>query len=301
MQIHIKDLVKKLEEIFINEQKFQMVKRFENFNDNDGKFGGDVLNMTIWENVEGRAPIIYSISGPYDLVSNKSCQKAIVWQDGKELLDVDYTEYAAIRTGIMDSLVISHCGVTNFENKKILFFGTGKTAQWSLKGLKEMYPELSQIFYINSKNSEDLSFINFASELKVEALVGNKRDLSSFDFIFCHTNTKESILTDEDLTQIKEGAIITAYISSTEHGEVCDNFYNTNNANIIVDWDKNIDTTHDLQRAVESGIANRIELILLKDLIAKKRNIDESKKYTLFRSHGTPMQNLAMLKILSTK
>lgn len=52
-----------------------------------------------------------------------------------------------------------------------------------------------------------------------------------------------------------------------------------------------------MQRMIAQNILKRESIIYLKDLISGEQKL-EDESYTIFRSLGTPMQNLAVLKIL---
>lgn len=200
-----------------------------------------------------------------------------------------------MRTGAMDSIALKISNVTSLADKKILLFGTGRTAKWSVKCMKVMFPDLQTVHYINSSNSKSEEFETFAAELGVEAEVGNKADLSTFDVIICHTNAQEPILSTDDIPNIKSAAIITTFLGSDKpHGEVADAFYSST-ANVVLDWDQNLKLAKDINR---SDLAEG-EILYLADLLSGKNTLDGSKKYTVFRFLGTPMQNLGVLKGLS--
>ena len=158
----------------------------------------------------------------------------------------------------------------SLADKKILMYGKGKIATWSQKFLKHSFPDCPEITIVDSK-TDPTSY-----------------NISDQDIIICHTNTKFPLLSDP--SKIKPGAIITTFISSppVTNQEITGAFYNPDQANIILDWDKNAARDPEIKS----------KPILFGDILSEKASIDQSKKYTVARFLGTPLQNLAILKTL---
>jgi ornithine cyclodeaminase/alanine dehydrogenase-like protein (mu-crystallin family) len=290
----IKQILASIEEVFINENNYELRKSVQELRDENDKFLGDFVSFLMVDK-KATPPIFYSVCSPYDLVSKKDPQHALVWQDGKLLLNTDYTDYAAMRTGAMDSIALKISKIDSLKDKKILLFGTGRTAKWSVRIMKAVSEDLDTINYINSTNTKSEEFESFASELGIKAIVGSKLDLKDYDIIICHTNTEEPVLSMEEISSIKSGTIITTFLGSEKaHGEVADGYYNED-ANIVLDWKKNLESAKDILR---SGTPES-NIIFLNDLLANKVSLKDDKKYTIFRFVGTPMQNLGVLRELS--
>ena len=66
---------------------------------------------------------------------------------------------------------------------------------------------------------------------------------------------------------------------------------------MVTDWRQTILGAKDLNRALDSNLLNEEDLIYIKDLLSGSK-IDKEKQYTVYRSTGTPIQNLAVLKLL---
>lgn len=294
--VESKKLLIEIQKVFINQDKYIFDKYVPEF-DVDGKFLGDCYNITIVEPKDTNPPRFYHTFSPFDVISNAAPDRALVFENGELLLNIDFTHLIKERTGAMDSVILLNCGVDSTRGKKVLYLGSGGTAQASLKILKTHFPELSEIDCIN--NSNDLArFKEFAKQLGVKVAKGSYDQIEEYDYIFCHTSTEKTLLTENALQRIKKGAIITSFISSTEHGEVADEFYDPENANIIVDWQQTLKSAKDLARAIQKGQTHETEIIFLRDLFNKTQQIDMRKKYTIYRSVGTPMQNLAVLRLL---
>jgi ornithine cyclodeaminase/alanine dehydrogenase-like protein (mu-crystallin family) len=290
----IKEIVSNIENAFINEDNYELKKVVEDLHDGDNNFLGDFVSFLMVDK-NSNPPTFYFVASPYDLISKKDPQHALVWQGGDLLLNTDYTDFAAMRTGAMDSIALKLCSINSLAKKRVLLFGTGRTAKWSLKILKVIFDDLAEVNYINSTNNRSEEFETFCNEIGINALVGSKDDLKNYDIILCHTNAREPVLQVEDLDKIKKGTIITTFIGSTEHGEVADEFYNEE-ANIVLDWEKNLKVAKDILRSKtpESSI------LLLRELLTDEKSLFKDRKYTVFRFVGTPMQNLGVLQALAS-
>jgi len=291
-----KVLIPTISKIFLEQDRYQMDKNIIEFT-NESKYIGDYFNFVIFELHKDKAPTFYHVASPFDLISKKIGQQALVFENGKLLLNIDFVNYALMRTGVMDSLLLKNLGVNSLIDKNVLYFGSGNISKWSLRFLKEIYPELTRVDFIN-KSGKNNDFMSYSNKLKVKASSPQFVDIGKYDYIFCHTNSTSSILNRNDLQKIKPGTVITSTISSTEHGELADEFFNSNMSNIITDWPASITSAKELKRTIENKSLEETKIIFLKDLLSGKRKIDQSKKYTIYRSTGTPMQNLAVLKLL---
>lgn len=276
------------DEVFANDDQYQAFKIVREFTE-AGEFSGDYHQFLMYEPQEAAAPRFYNVGGPYDLVSKKAPQTAQVFQNGELILNIDYTSYVDVRTGAMDAFLLKLLE-SDPTDKRILYIGAGHIAVNSIATLKAIFGSVDTVDYTSRASKPD--FEEKAHDIGVVALFRETPNISEYDFIFMHTNTSEPIITDS--ANIKEGAVITTFITSTQHGEVADDIYN-HNANVVVDLTENIDHLPDLKRAVNAGKIN--EPISLKQLLQGK-NIDSSKDYTIFRSGGTALQNFAMLKLL---
>ncbi len=298
-KITSQNLAKSIKNIFLNQEKFIFDKYVPEFTW-EGKFFGYYYNSIMIEPLGDKPPIFYHSLSPFDIVSHKAPDQAVVFQDGKVLLNIDFANYVNQRTGIMDALLLQTLGIKTLTKKNILFIGTGKVATCSLTSLKALYPDMELAYFLNSRGHAE-EFVTVGKEVGVEIKEGNLSDINVYDFIFCHADPKEIILTTDMKKQIKKGAVITSFITTAGQAEVADDYFDTENANVIIDWDKTLETGADIKRLVEKGILPADKMIRLKDLFAEKTKLNSNAHYTLYRSHGTPMQNLAMLKLLLEK
>lgn len=293
-QFTYKQLGEKIKEMYIHQDEYRLVRHLQEFKDGE-KYLGDYLTYLIFEQLQGKSPRFYSIVGPYDTISNKAPQQALVFEDGNLLLNVDYTRYADMRTGVMDPVLLESLGHTSLEGTKILYLGTGKVATESLKALKEYFPEVKSVDYIN-KSGDPKSFGEVAIQLGIILSKVSLDEVSQYDFIFCHTAASDPVLTKEYLQKIKQGAVITTFVGPET--EVADEFFDTTNATIFTDWAESLTSGKDLRQALEKGYLDKDKIVFLKDLFDGNRPTASQQKYVLYRSTGTPIQNLAVLKLL---
>lgn len=296
-EIDLNKLAQTIKELFIEKHKYQTHRTFTDFKDKDGNWIGDYLNDLVFELKENEAPIYYHVFGPFELISKKAPQSAIVWQEGKTLLEVkDFIPYLLIRTAIMTPILLKELTQESLENKKILYFGTGTYAKESLRLMKFFNPEISEVDFINTRN-EDANFVNFAKEIGANAMSNDKSNLAKYDIIICHTSSQLNVLSETDLKNIKTSAFIFSFVSSSKEGELAKEFYNENLFNIVIDSEETATAASDLKSAINEKLISQERLITLTQLFNKEKVI-KSEKPTIFRSCGTSLQNLAILKML---
>lgn len=296
MSITSSDLLINLKSVFLDQDKYYFDKHVPEFMHN-GDFLGDCYSMIMVEPKATNPPRFFHTFSPFDVISSKAPDRALVYENGNLLLDIDFAKYIAMRTGAMDTLVLQGIGAETLKNKNILYIGSGKIAHASLEVLKNHFGDVLQIDCINNSGDfTDLS--NVSHSLGIVINKGDLKNIEKYDYIFCHTNTKEPILTKDLLSKIKHGAVITTTISSTEHGEVTDEYFDTKNANVICDWQQTLIEAKDINRSIENGLIQKEEVVLLKTLLSNPTILSLTKNYTIYRSTGTPLQNLAVLQLL---
>ncbi len=195
----------------------------------------------------------------------------------------------------MSPLVLSALGVEKLDGR-LLLVGAGRVASQALLALKSQYPDLNEVSYLTS-SGEKASFVDFAAKQGVTATLTKLDDIGSYDYIICHSSAEMPVLTVEMRGKIKPGAFIASFVSESS-SELAKEYYDTNEANVIIDWEKTVKEAPELQEAVDAKLADPGQLISLHDLFTGAKKPDAQKRYTVYRSHGTPMQNLAVLKFL---
>lgn len=287
-------LLESIKQTFTNQDMYFFDKHVPEFV-KDGKFLGDYFNQLAVEPLGDKPPRFYHTFSPFDVISNKAPHYAAVFEAGKQLLSIEFDKYVSMRTAAMSAVVLQALGVDSLADKKVLLFGSGKIATESAKILTSELG-LSKIDVIT--RSGDLTNIKLATqESNLSIGAGNIRDIGKYDVIIAHTQTNKPLFSDEQLANIKQGAFLASFISSTEHGEFPDEAYDKAKANIITDWQQTLAGAKDLKCALNTHQFDEHDLIYLKDLFSGK-TIDQNKQYTIYRSTGTPIQNLAILKLL---
>lgn len=292
------DLLSSIKQTFISQDDYFFDKHIPELV-RDGKFVGDYFNQLAIEPLGDKPPRFYHTFSPFDVISNKAPHHAVVFEDGELILNIDFDSYVSMRTAAMSAVVLQAIGVSSLIDKKVLLFGSGKIATEAIKIFASELG-LTSIDVIN--RSGDLSKIVSATETSnVTISNGDINNIGQYDVIICHTQTSEPVISKEQIANIKQGAFLASFISSTEHGEFPDEIYAGEKANIITDWEQTLTSgAKDLKRAFEANSFHEEDLVYLKDLLSGTK-INKSKTYTVYRSTGTPIQNMAVLKELIKK
>lgn len=289
-------LLESLKQTFLNQDEYFFDKHTPEFT-KDGKFLGDYFNQLAVEPQGEKPPRFYHTFSPFDIISNKAPHYAIVFEDGEPLLNIAFDRYVSIRTAAMNAVVLRALGVTSLADKKVLLFGSGKIATEAVKILAATL-SLTSIDVVT--RSGDLTRITEATAGSGVAIHdGSADNIADYDVIICHTQTTEPVIRVDQLATIKQGAVLTSFISSTEHGEFPDEIYDQTRGNIVTDWEQTLTGAKDLARAKQTGLFDTP--VFVKELLQSPGRIDTSKQYTVYRSTGTPIQNMAVLKELLTE
>lgn len=294
MSMNAHQLINSIRDVFLHQDKYLMKKYAPEFF-NGEEFVGDYFNNITFELLGNLPPRVYYTGGPFDLISQKAPEQALVFHNGNLELNLDFTEFCMMRTGVMDSLVLQALGIKDVSDKRIIMFGSGNIARWSLKYLKEVYPSVKDIDIVNRSGGSE-NFTQFASELGITTTFQKEPHLELYDIIILHTSSVSGVLGAEDVSKIKKGAIITTYKALHEHGELASEFYDTKKNNIIIDWPEALHAG-DLKAAQEKGLLQENNVLHLADVLQGEKHLLE-RNFTIFRSDGTPMQDVAILKLI---
>lgn len=289
-----KQLIAAIEKTFVEQDDYLFDKYVPEFS-RSGTFIGDCFIQTIVEPRGDGPPRFYHNFSPFDVISKEAPEQALVFENGKLLFNTDFTNYVVLRTAAMSTVLLRALGITSLIAKRVLLCGGGRIATEAVKILAYQLG-LTDIDVIT--RSADLTKIkNTTAKDTITINAGSLDRLSDYDVIICHTNSTAPIMDDEHIGKIKPGAVLCSFISSTDNGEFPDGAFDAAKANIVADWDKTIIGAKDMQRAQNNGLFQEDDMMVLKDLL-KGKSIDTSKQYTIYRSTGTPIQNLAILKEL---
>lgn len=291
---------KTLKDIFIDvvkqQERFQTLKRIDEFKI-DEKYVGDMFNYTIFEDRGTEAPIFYQINSPFDIYSKRSPQQALVFSDGKLTKNIDYTEYAKARTGLFDALFLEKLFTPqDLQTKHILMIGSGGIARYTLQSLSQLL-NIQNLSYTNqSQPNEEFESVAKESAIKSTYIPKDTLTLDQWDIIIMHTSASSPVLTKEMKEQLKPGTVLMTYSDSME---IDSSFYDPQFANLIVDYEPNIALAKDVSEAIKNNLCTPENFAHLLEHIKTDKQLGlDPRKYTLFRSKGTPYQNVAMLKYL---
>ncbi len=287
-------LLTSIKQTFIDQDSYFFDKHVPEFV-KDGKFLGDYFNQIAVEPLGDKPPRFYHTFSPFDVISNKAPHYAVVFEAGEQLLNIEFDSYVSKRTAAMSAVVLQAIGVSSLVDKKVLLFGSGKIATESAKILTSELGLTSIDIITRSGDLTNIKAATVDSNLSINT--GDVNNIGQYDVIIAHTQTAESLFSNDQLANIKQGALLASFISSTEHGEFPDEVYDSTAANIITDWEQTLAGAKDLKRALDVQKFDKQDLIYLKDLLTGK-TIDQNKQYSVYRSTGTPIQNLATLKLL---
>lgn len=293
------ELLESIKSAFLNQDKYMFDKYVPEFKI-DGKYFADSYNQMAVEPRGDKPPRFYYNISPFDTISKTAPDQAIVFEGGKQLLNIEFTDYVKMRTAAMDTIVLEALGVKSLADKCVLLMGAGNVARHTVKILKNKFPDFGQIDVITKSGKFD-ELQTICDGLGVSISRGSLDDIHDYDIILCHTNTEVPVLAQEHRDKLKAGAIITTFIDPAVSNEVANEFYDATKANIIGDWEQTRTRATDFAAAVQSGLAKDQDMIMLQDLLSGKRSIDASKGYIIYRSTGTPIQNLAVLQTLLAK
>jgi ornithine cyclodeaminase/alanine dehydrogenase-like protein (mu-crystallin family) len=293
-QMKYTKLLESIKQTFIDQDDYFFDKHVPEFV-KDGKFLGDYFNQLAIEPLGDKPPRFYHTFSPFDVISNKAPHYAVVFEAGEQLLNIEFDSYVSKRTAAMSAVVLQALGTESLADKNVLLFGSGKIATESAKILASELGLTSIDVITRSGDLTNIKAATAENDLSINA--GDINNIGQYDVIIAHTQTAEPLFSSEQLASIKEGAFMASFISSTKHGEFPDEVYDSKNANIITDWEQTLAGAKDLKRALDAHQFDEQDLICLKDLLTGK-TIDQNKQYTVYRSTGTPIQNLAALKLL---
>jgi len=283
MNIDLKTLGANLKQVLLNQDKYVMdlvIKEFD---------GADFLFFYIYEPHEDRPPTYYFVVSPWDAKSKAAPQGAQVFDDGKLILQLDYTEYVRVRTGLMDAFALDALK-RDPAGKRILYIGAGVVAEWSIRALKAYFPGVTSVDYKNTSDGKP-AFESTAKGISVQAKYVEAPDIASYDYIFMHTSSREPVLLENDIAKLKEGAFISLF---SDKNEAALEIYN--DAAILVNWTNSFERESDLIQAKEQALIMPEEAVTMKEVFEGASL--PRRHHTVFRSGGTPMQNVAMLQYL---
>lgn len=288
------DLVNNIKKVYLQKDRFEMQKHIADFHDESGAYVWDYFNLFIQERIQNQAPKLYHIGWPFDLISNKAPQRALIFQNGELLFDQDITHEVNVRTAAMNFVVLSALWVGSLGSKKILLVGTGNVWKEFLKQLKDFDDSVTSLDYSNTRDKDE-EFESLGATIGVSCNPVQLTSLESYDIIALHTSSRKPVISKELFATVKHTAIVTSFMGG--HGEIEWSVYD-GQVQVIIDRAQTLKDAKELALQIENGSFSKDSVILLDELLsgAKKPN---NEKPIIYRSTGAPMQSLAILQLMA--
>jgi len=262
------------------------------FEDNDGAFLGDNVFETSFKMRDNLPPLIYEVSGPYDVISNEYATIGRVYEKGQRVFEADIKDQIQQRTAAMVWLFVS---ALNHTPNNVLFIGAGKLATETVRYLKCFIPDLNNIDY-HARNQRADSFEKDCQGIQVQANYKPTLNMKSYDTIIMVTNTAKCVIDSSNIDEVHDGAIIASLCTTSQTGEISGEVYGRADVNVMFDYDLTRTFTPDMRAADKAGYLSNVTF--LKDILDEGSPQNMQNKKNILRITGTPMQNIAVIDML---
>lgn len=262
------------------------------FLDDDGGFLGDNVFETSFKMRENLPPLIYEVSGPYDVISNEYATIGRIYESGQRVFETDIKDQIQQRTAAILWLYFS---TLNHIPENILIVGAGNLAIETVRYLKHFVPTLSALDY-HARNQRADTFEKNCGDLGVSARFKLALNLAPYDTIIMVTNTNTCLIDNSNIEDVQEGAVIASLCTTSQVGEIAPSVYGREDTTVFFDYDLTRSFTPDMRSADEAGHLSQVTY--LKDILNASASHDVLKNKTVLRLTGTPMQNIAVLNML---
>jgi hypothetical protein len=284
-------LVERIREQFTKIEQLKYRRTLLEFFDDQGKFLGDNVFETTFKLRNGDAPLVYEVSGPYDVVSKEYATNARVYYRAELQFECDMKSGIFQRTAAMVWLYLD---TLKRIPKKTLLIGAGKVALQTSAYLKHFSPALESIDYQDLTRKTD--FEHQLQELGLTAQYLSDPDFSMYDTIIIATNTNTCIIHERNFSTLKPGTVIVSLCTTSQSGEISEEIYARTNLNIFLDYNLSKTFTEDMRKANNLGYLDKA--ILFHDILAGQSDFDLATKVNIIRLTGTPLQNVAVIDMM---
>ncbi|MFT6091265.1 MAG: ornithine cyclodeaminase/alanine dehydrogenase-like protein (mu-crystallin family) [Sulfitobacter sp.] len=280
---------------FANSNQLKYKRAMFEFEDSAGGFLGDNVFETSFLLRDNQPPLIYEVSGPYDVISNEYATIGRIYESGQRIFECDMKDQIQQRTAAMVTLFFDAIG---HQPKKILIVGAGKLATEMVEYLKHSLPGLSAIDYHARTQRADTFEANCTS-IGVRAIYQPDLTLAGYDTIIMVTNTATCLVDAGNIdTVLQDGAVIASLCTTSQVGEIAGEVYGRDDINVIFDYDLTRSFTPDMRAADHAGHLKHVTF--LTDILRDHPVPALADKKTILRITGTPMQNVAVLDMMHT-
>lgn len=287
------NLADKITIAFTDTSKYTTFKHIDECSES-GVLIGDVYITGLFEARKGNVPRLITAISPYSVKTSSSTNQMLIYEGAELVANIPWTEAVPIRTGVMDAVIVKILELSLTPADKVLYIGSGKVATASAKALVEIFGTELQIEYSRASDVQNNAFEALSKSIKF--VKSKDIELENYNFIFCHTNSKELVITKENLGNLSNLKLLTYYIDSSIGFEVdpiwLDDFIRTHSeANIIVD----VPDTLKLKKEFALIKHNPEKIMDLSRIINTKPTL---KGPIVFRAGGSAIQDLALYDAL---
>ncbi len=275
-----------------NSSKLKYQRSLLEFEDSEGSFIGDNVFETTFLLRGNKAPLIYEVSGPYDVISNEYATIGRIYENGKRIFECDIKSQIQERTAAMLCLFFKSLG---HIPKNILIIGAGKLSKEILNYLKHVSPQLENISYY-ARNRRADTFEIEAEKIGIKTNYCKQLKLDKYDTIIMATNTSECLVTEANIDSVQNGAIIASLCTTSLTGEIEGKIYSRDDVNTLFDYDLTRTFTPDMRAADKAGYLDKV--MLLHEIMSGSIPANMMMQKNILRITGTPMQNIAVLDML---
>ena len=285
-------LIANIRQLLINNHRLKYQRALLEFENIDGSFLGDNVFETTFLLRDNQAPLIYEVSGPYDVISNEYATTGRIYEKGQCIFECNIKEQIQQRTAAMVCLFFESL---KHKPNKILIIGAGKLAIEVIRYLNYAFPLIDCIDY-HARNQRADTFETSCNDLGISAKFQDVMDLSDYDTVIMVTNTSECLIDDKNIESIKNGAVVASLCTTSQTGEITGEVYGRKDVNVLFDYDLTRSFTSDMRIADKAGYLKKVTL--LKDILDVDVTLNMAEKKNILRITGTPMQNIAVLDMM---
>ncbi|WP_342075479.1 hypothetical protein [Yoonia sp. SS1-5] len=285
-------LVQRIRANMKNAGKLRYQRALAEFTDQAGAFLGDNVFETSFLLREGQPPLIYEVSGPYDVVSNNYATVGRIYENGERIFESNIKDQIQERTAAMVWIFLAALG---HRPHNILLVGAGTLATETVSYLKHFLPDLASLDY-HARTARPDSFERRCAALGVDATYQPALELTGYDTVLMMTNTTSHLVDAGTISQMPEGGVLASLCTTSQTGEIAGDVYSRDDVQVFFDYDLTRSFTPDMKAADAAG--HLTDVTMLTDLMSAISPADLSGKRNILRITGTPMQNVAVLDIL---
>ena len=118
-------LIDNIKRQILNFSSLKYQRSLLEFKDSEGGFIGDTVLETMFLLRDNKAPLIYEVSGPYDVISNEYATIGRIYENGERIFECDIKSQIQQRTAAMLCLFFESI---KHIPQEILIIGAGKLA-----------------------------------------------------------------------------------------------------------------------------------------------------------------------------